>query len=685
MQVGEAWSARYNGSGITVAILDDGLQTNHTDLDANVDKLNDYDYQDWDDSPMPPNGSSHGTNVAGLIAAERDNNDCIVGVAYACKIIGVRLIGSNGITDSQEAQALSHCIDKVDIYSNSWGPTDGYGFWDPGVLTKSAIQEGVTNGRNGKGVIYTWAAGNGGPQDNCNADGYVNSIYTIGITSVQQGQNAWYSEVCAAALAATYGGSEQDRYLITTSIFSECSEDNVQGTSFSTPIATGIIALALQANPDLTWRDIQHLIVFTSSRNGFNDTIGDWATNGANKEFSLVLGFGLMNAIAMVTQAQSWTTVPAQQTYTTITRNPSLKTSGEALSTDKIEVTTDCPIRFLEHVTIDITFSYSSYRGVTEIFLLSPSATYSNLLHVRINDANKFVDAGSLSWTFMSVHFWWENPIGSWNLYFGSAGGHSVVTLDSWSLTLYGTTTQPVNVTLSDTQNTDKPTSGPDSTARQSSTKTLNGIFSTVTKVQDSTNHKTSGTETAPLKDNTESYDESKYIVWIIIGVVCLIAVGGIIPVVLICIKKCSPPKKVGQTPKLVSPNKQRKSNNIPPIRTTNENKSNNIPPVSNSEQINSNKLQPNSNIKEGHLYNLPPSSINKERNSEHFPPNSNKNERTSNHLPPISNEKKKVQPIKDLGQPTTSTLLPLTKNRDKLPSISKFPLNGSHNDKITA
>ncbi|CAG2222109.1 FURIN [Mytilus edulis] len=580
MKVGEAWSARYNGSGITVAILDDGLQTNHSDLDANVDTINDYDYQDWDDSPMPPNGSSHGTNVAGLIAAERDNNECIVGVAYACKIIGVRLIGSNGITDSQEAQALSHCLDKVDIYSNSWGPTDGYGFWDPGVLTKSAIQEGVINGRNGKGVIYTWAAGNGGSQDNCNADGYVNSIYTIGITSVQQGQNAWYSEVCAAALAATYGGSEQDRYLITTSIFSECSDENVQGTSFSTPIATGIIALTLQAK----------------------------------------------------------------------------KTSGEALSTDTIEVTTDCSIRFLEHVTIDITFSYSSYRGVTEIYLLSPSATYSNLLHVRINDANKFSNAGTLSWTFMSVHFWWENPIGSWNLYFGSAGGHSIVTLDSWSVTLYGTSTQPVNVKLSDAQNTDETTSGSDTTARQFST--------TVTMIQASTYHK-SKTTTPSLKDNnTENYDESQIIVWIIIGVGCLIAVGGIIPLVFICIKKCSPTNKVGQTSE-----NQKKTSNIPPIRTIHNRESNNIRPVSNSEEKNHKMLQLHSDMKEGHSYNLPQSN--------------NRKEKISNHLPPISNEKKvskHIHQINDLEQTTTSTSLPLPKNRNKLPPICKFPLIGSQN-----
>ncbi|VDI83697.1 Hypothetical predicted protein [Mytilus galloprovincialis] len=102
-------------------------------------------------------------------------------------------------------------------------------------------------GRNGKGAIYVWAAGNGGTQDNCNADGYVNSIYTVAITSVQLGQNAYYSEVCAPALAATYGGSEEDRYLTTTSTFDECNTYGNQGTSFSAPIASGIIALALQA------------------------------------------------------------------------------------------------------------------------------------------------------------------------------------------------------------------------------------------------------------------------------------------------------------------------------------------------------------------------------------------------------------------------------------------------------
>ena len=76
----------------------------------------------------------------------------------------------------------------------------------------------LLKGRNGKGSIYIWASGNEQTNDNCNADGYTNSIYTIAITSVANGENAWYSEVCAAALAAAYGGSEDHRYLV-------CSND----------------------------------------------------------------------------------------------------------------------------------------------------------------------------------------------------------------------------------------------------------------------------------------------------------------------------------------------------------------------------------------------------------------------------------------------------------------------------
>ncbi|XP_076095781.1 furin-like [Mytilus galloprovincialis] len=57
MKVDKAWAAGYSGKGITIAILDDGLQTDHPDLAANIDTANDRDVYDNDDDPTPTNGS----------------------------------------------------------------------------------------------------------------------------------------------------------------------------------------------------------------------------------------------------------------------------------------------------------------------------------------------------------------------------------------------------------------------------------------------------------------------------------------------------------------------------------------------------------------------------------------------------------------------------------------------------
>ncbi|VDH94952.1 Hypothetical predicted protein, partial [Mytilus galloprovincialis] len=323
IKVTEAWNLGYSGKGVVIAVVDDGLQTDHPDISANIDITNSVQIMDGkitnDPNPKFPS-DKHSTWVTGLIAAVKDNNICIPGVAYNSTIIGVQLLSSNvtddsentfdpdglrtsnaddtndagsieNIVDSDEASALQHNKSIVEIYSNSWGPIDGYGFEGPEAITEEVLRNGVTYGRNGKGVIYVISAGNGGIDDNCNADGYANSKYTIAITSVETGRSANYAEVCAAALAATYGGSHQDRYLVSHS-------------------------------SNLTWRDIQHLIVLTSNRYLFTDTFSGWSINGADQEFSQILGFGFMDAEAMVSLGSKWTSVSQQLTCKSITNFP---------------------------------------------------------------------------------------------------------------------------------------------------------------------------------------------------------------------------------------------------------------------------------------------------------------------------------------------------------------------------
>lgn len=224
-----------------------------------------YDMNGLDDDPMPfydiVDSNRHGTRCAGEVAATANNSLCAVGIAFGASIGGVRMLDGD-VTDAVEAKSLSLNPQHVDIYSASWGPDDdGKTVDGPGQLATKAFIEGVTLGRSGKGSIFIWASGNGGREkDNCNCDGYTNSIWTLSISSAtEEGSVPWYSEKCSSTLATTYSsGGQGEKQIVTTDLHHACTASH-SGTSASAPQAAGIAALALEANPQLTWRDLQHI------------------------------------------------------------------------------------------------------------------------------------------------------------------------------------------------------------------------------------------------------------------------------------------------------------------------------------------------------------------------------------------------------------------------------------------
>ena len=197
MNVEEAWAQGVTGKGVVVTILDDGVEKDHPDLEANYDPEASVDLNDNDKDPQPRydivNSNKHGTRCAGTVSASANNSDCAVGIAYDSKIGGVRILDGN-IIDALEAKALSYNRDYIDIYSASWGPNDdGKTVDGPGPLAKMALQQGAEKGRQGKGSIFVWASGNGGKYlDNCNCDGYTTSIYTLSVSSASEfGRIPW--------------------------------------------------------------------------------------------------------------------------------------------------------------------------------------------------------------------------------------------------------------------------------------------------------------------------------------------------------------------------------------------------------------------------------------------------------------------------------------------------------------
>ncbi|KYQ59594.1 Furin-like protease 1, isoforms 1/1-X/2 [Trachymyrmex zeteki] len=306
--------------------------TEHTDPQAS------YDVNSHDEDPMPRydlvDSNRHGTRCAGEVAATANNSLCAVGVAFGAGVGGVRMLDGD-VTDAVEARSLSLNPQHIDIYSASWGPDDdGKTVDGPGELATSMIDflryrnhrrncrrnddrcnsisgnhyiaELVNvepqrefrvrghswtyrtllqyrQGRNGKGSIFVWASGNGGrDHDNCNCDGYTNSIWTLSISSAtENGLVPWYSEACSSTLATTYSsGSTGEKQVVTTDLHHHCTSSHT-GTSASAPLAAGICALALEANRDLTWRDMQHIVVRTAKP--ANLQAPDWVVNGVGR------------------------------------------------------------------------------------------------------------------------------------------------------------------------------------------------------------------------------------------------------------------------------------------------------------------------------------------------------------------------------------------------------------------
>ncbi|XP_062516362.1 proprotein convertase subtilisin/kexin type 4-like isoform X2 [Corticium candelabrum] len=457
------WKQGVTGKGVVLSVVDDGIQYSHPDLFKNYDPIASstnsmLDVQSYTSeyviacvfsnllciAKIEIMRFSHGTACAGEISAGR-NSRCGVGVAYEARVGGIQVLEQHDVShlaSINEAAALSFRSQYIDIYTSSWGPADdGKTVDGPTWATRKGIENGILKGRYGLGSIYVWAAGNGGyVDDDCNCDNYAGSIHTISVSAATNlGKHAWYSEKCTSTLTTAFsnGGTKG---VITTSLNGSCTSD-FGGTSAAAPLVAGIIALSLQVNPRLNWRDVQHVIVRASRVIDQSDSL--WVTNGAGFHVNPKYGFGILDAQKAVELAKQWTSVPDQHIcYARSYTHPRNVTENGLVLT----MTTDgcChgnnDVIYLEHVVSRIDLQ-STYRGDLSIHLVSPKGTHSQLLHPRPADT----EGGRFSnWPFMSTHYWGENPMGTWKLEVKKHESQTDAKLNDWVLLLYGTKYPPV-------------------------------------------------------------------------------------------------------------------------------------------------------------------------------------------------------------------------------------------------
>ncbi|KAM7413550.1 hypothetical protein PAMA_020767 [Pampus argenteus] len=446
------WERNITGRGVTVVVVDDGVEHTHQDIQPNYSPEGSYDLNSNDPDPMPHpdihSDNHHGTRCAGEIAAVPNNSFCAVGVAYGSKVAGIRVL-DGPLTDSLEAIAFNKHYQVNDIYSCSWGPDDdGHTVDGPHPLGKAALQHGVIAGRRGFGSIFVVASGNGGQNDdNCNYDGYANSIYTITIGAVdEEGRMPFYAEECASMLAVTFSSGRAKLRSIVTSDWSMqhgtgCTDGHT-GTSAAAPLAAGMIALMLQVRPCLSWRDIQHIIAFTATK---CDNSADWRVNGAGFHHSHQHGFGLLNAWRLVNAAKVWESVPflvSYQSSVTEEDTPILIYPKEMVHTWTVSAADlrESGMQTLEHVAVTVTITHPC-RGNVEIVLICPSGMTSVIGARRAIDRES---GGYQDWTFSTVRCWGERAEGQYRLKISDHKEPSSQqcaaegVLKQWKLTLYG-------------------------------------------------------------------------------------------------------------------------------------------------------------------------------------------------------------------------------------------------------
>ncbi|XP_033487448.2 proprotein convertase subtilisin/kexin type 7 [Epinephelus lanceolatus] len=446
------WERNITGRGVTVVVVDDGVEHTHQDIQPNYSPEGSYDLNSNDPDPMPHpdvhSDNHHGTRCAGEIAAVPNNSFCAVGVAYGSKVAGIRVL-DGPLTDSLEAIAFNKHYQVNDIYSCSWGPDDdGHTVDGPHPLGKAALQHGVIAGRHGFGSIFVVASGNGGQyDDNCNYDGYANSIYTITIGAVdEKGRMPFYAEECASMLAVTFSsGGGKMRNIVTSDWFMQkgtgCTDGHT-GTSAAAPLAAGMVALMLQVRPCLSWRDVQHIITYTATK---CDTNADWRKNGAGFYHSHQHGFGVLNAWRLVNAAKVWESVPFLVSYQSSVIKEEVSIAAypdELIHTWKVSAADlrQSGMETLEHVAVTVTITHPC-RGNLEVVLVCPSGMTSVIGARRAIDRDP---AGYQDWTFSTVRCWGEKAEGQYTL---KITDHkepaleqcaAVGMLKQWQLTLYG-------------------------------------------------------------------------------------------------------------------------------------------------------------------------------------------------------------------------------------------------------
>ena len=499
MSISAVHDLEIKGRGIKIAVSDTGVEVNHLDLIVNQLTSLHRDYSASDSSlwsggnPYPIEHEAHGTAVTGLLAAEGWNGVGSRGVAPSAQYGAFLFIGGFHLSDvSYEAKLLDQMTGSFDIFNYSYGYL-GCDFYPASISVLESYKDGVTTLRDGKGALYVKAAGNDFIGNNSDCDSSLTDSY-LGNTNTDEEQNTPYVILTAAVNAkgkissySTPGsglwvsslggefGTDSPAMLSTdmtscalgmststssvagfnkgsSALNSFCNYTSIMnGTSSATPVLSGVIALILEANPNLSWRDVKHILAMTADKINYSllpmphPGGSGWGLSGhaydyvyvknhADIYFSNTYGFGRANALRAVQMARGYVSELGAYLETLDIPSASLNLEIPDQSsigvTDQIHVIQDYAI---ESIQIKISTDHP-HVGDLGVELTSPSGTTSKLLLINSNIQH----AGLSDYTLLTNAFYKEHSAGNWTIKVIDGAASDIGHLTSWKIKVNG-------------------------------------------------------------------------------------------------------------------------------------------------------------------------------------------------------------------------------------------------------
>lgn len=456
----------YTGRGVLVGVLDDGMDDTHPDLVPNY-----RPELAWDASHDEPGAGArkaadaHGVSVAGLVAAA--NNDIGgVGVAFGSGFTMYRMAFGQEDTDTTTLEAFNRTDERmiasgVEVAVNSWGFIRSFLHNGPEQAELHAIgRDMVEFGRGGLGIATLFSAGNArGAGDNTNADITTNMPWAVIVAAGDEAGNVTGYSTPGASVLITAPGSDPDSIVTTdrqgedgynkaagtAGDYTTTVESYFSGTSAAAPIAGGVVALMLEANSGLGYRDVQEILAYSAKRATFLDRNFDKAFNGASDWnggamlASHDFGYGHIDALAAVRLAESWNKVGTlsnlvlEQAHVG-QHNLIVGAGYQATATASFSANYR-----LEQMTVTVSLETTTLHEVT-LELISPDGMVSTLInrppHYSLpRGPGEFKTTPTeLDYTLNTVLNWGADLAGVWTLRLTNGAEGATVHLKDWSM-----------------------------------------------------------------------------------------------------------------------------------------------------------------------------------------------------------------------------------------------------------